>query len=379
MKNKLTLCLCALALVSSVFTSCKKDTDILDIESQIAQKNFPGVYYYLGIDSVNVSTTLKEWGILKNGETKNGYYRIATTGNMSDMDTVNNLTWLDASFAPDGLSMIIPVDLKNPKAHKELVWRDGVIGVDGYVTTKSLISQADNLRALHNDFANYDFVFNDTSYYITTAYDTVVYLAWKTQVVSYTQEQIDSAKQAMIFYHDTIAWFNATYPERAVPDTVRFSSKKQSDNTYKGQVSVPFEETKINEIKTNHGPLKIINSEIIFARDASSGATSGSYVYHEQIWTEEFYDDPTSTKARYEDVSRNMSSARWTFSSFTNAKKFNTLFKGNWDVICNITIGGVPQTPEEMHKVDYFYELAFSNFNKVDGDIMLDGHKYKTK
>jgi hypothetical protein len=379
MKNKLTLCLCALALVSSVFTSCKKDTDILDIESQIAQKNFPGVYYYLGIDSVNVSTTLKEWGILKNGETKNGYYRIATTGNMSDLDTVNNLTWLDASFAPDGLSMIIPVDLKNPKAHKELVWRDGVIGVDGYVTTKSLISQADNLRALHNDFANYDFVFNDTSYYITTAYDTVVYLAWKTQVVSYTQEQIDSAKQAMIFYHDTIAWFNATYPERAVPDTVRFSSKKQSDNTYKGQVSVPFEETKINEIKTNHGPLKIINSEVIFARDASSGATSGSYVYHEQIWTEEFYDDPTSTKARYEDVSRNMSNARWTFSSFTNAKKFNTLFKGNWDVICNITIGGVPQTPEEMHKVDYFYELAFSNFNKVDGDIMLDGHKYKTK
>lgn len=379
MKNKLTLCLCALALVSSVFTSCKKDTDILDIESQIAQKNFPGVYYYLGIDSVNVSTTLKEWGILKNGETKNGYYRIATTGNMSDMDTVNNLTWLDASFAPDGLSMIIPVDLKNPKAHKELVWRDGVIGVDGYVTVKSLISQADNLRALHNDFANYDFVFNDTSYYITTTYDTVVYLAWKTQVVSYTQEQIDSAKQAMIFYHDTIAWFNATYPERAVPDTVRFSSKKQSDNTYKGQVSVPFEETKINEIKTNHGPLKIINSEIIFARDASSGATSGSYVYHEQSWTEEFYDDPTSTKARYEDVSKNMSNARWTFSSFTNAKKFNTLFKGNWDVISNITIGGVPQTPEEMHKVDYFYELAFSNFNKVDGDIMLDGHKYKTK
>ena len=379
MKNKLTFCLCALALVSSVFTSCKKDTDILDIESQIAQKNFPGVYYYLGIDSVNVSTTLKEWGILKNGETKNGYYRIATTGNMSDLDTVNNLTWLDASFAPDGLSMIIPVDLKNPKAHKELVWRDGVIEVDGYVTTKSLISQADNLRALHNDFANYDFVFNDTSYYITTAYDTVVYLAWKTQVVSYTQEQIDSAKQAMIFYHDTIAWFNTTYPERAVPDTVRFSSKKQSDNTYKGQVSVPFEETKINEIKTNHGPIKIINSEIIFARDASSGATSGSYVYHEQIWTEEFYDDPTSTKARHEDVSRNMSNARWTFSSFTNAKKFNTLFKGNWDVISNITIGGVPQTPEEMHKVDYFYELAFSNFNKVDGDIMLDGHKYKTK
>ena len=379
MKNKLTLCLCALALVSSVFTSCKKDTDILDIESQIAQKNFPGVYYYLGIDSVNVSTTLKEWGILKNGETKNGYYRIATTGNMSDLDTVNNLTWLDASFAPDGLSMIIPVDLKNPKAHKELVWRDGVIEVDGYVTAKSLISQADNLRALHNDFANYDFVFNDTSYYITTAYDTVVYLAWKTQVVSYTQEQTDSAKQAMIFYHDTIAWFNATYPERAVPDTVRFSSKKQSNNTYKGQVSVPFEETKINEIKTNHGPLKIINSEIIFARDASSGATSGSYVYHEQIWTEEFYDDPTSTKARHEDISRNMSNARWTFSSFTNAKKFNTLFKGNWDVICNITIGGIPQTPEEMHKVDYFYELAFSNFNKVDGDIMLDGHKYKTK
>lgn len=379
MKNKFTLCVCAVAMVAAVLTSCKKDTDILAVESQIAQNNFPGIYYYLGIDSMEVSTTLHEWGILKDKETKYGYYRIAATGNMKDADTTNDLVWADAAMAQDGLSMIIPVDLKNPAAHKELVWHDGVIAVDGYVTTKSLISQADNLRALHRDFANYDFVFNDTTNYITTAYDTIVYLAWTTKVVNYTQDQIDSAKQAMVFYHDTIAWFNATYPERAVPDTVRFSTKQQGDGTYKGQVSVPFEETKINEIKTNHGPLKIINSEIIFARDASTGATSGSYYYHEQTWTEEYYDDPTSEKAIYDNYVNEETNARWTFSAFTNAKKFNTTFKGNWDMIHNTTIGGVPQTPIEMHEVNYFYELAFSNFNKVDGDIIQNGHKYKAK
>ena len=377
MKNKFTLCACALAMVAALLTSCKDKTDILATEAEIAQKTFPGIYAFVGVDSVNVSTNMYEWALLNEGGKKTGYYRYAATGNMADADVTTNLTWSDATMAENMLSMTIPVDLED-KTHKDLIWNDGVVHVDGYTTAKNLISMVDVLRRLHDEFANYDFVYNDTTNYITITLDTIVYLAWTTKVVNYTQDQIDSAKQAMILYHDTIAWFNATYPERAVPDTVRFSTKQQGDGTYKGQVSVPFEETKVNKIEHNHGPLHIINSEILFARDAQ-GATSGSYVFHEQTWTEECYDDPTSEKAIYEDYTSTISNAKWTFSAFTNAKKFNTVFKGNWDMTLNYTEGGVPQTPTEMHETDYFFELQFSNFNKTDGTIMLDGHKYKAK
>lgn len=381
MKNKFTLCACALAMVAALLTSCKDKTDILATEAEIAQKTFPGIYAFLGIDSVKVSTNMYEWAILNENGKKDGYFRYAATGNMADADVTTNLTWSDATMAENKLSMIIPVDLAD-NTHKDLVWSDGVIATDGYVTSKNLISMVDVLRRLHEEFANYDLVYDDTTFYITTKLDTVVYLAWKTEVVYYTEEQIDSAKQALVQYHDTLVWFNTTYPERAVPDTVKFKSTPEASGAYKGlykgQVSVPFEETKVNKIETNHGPLHIINSEILFAR-AADGATSGSYVLHEQTWTEECYDDPTSAKAIYEDYMGTVSNAKWTFSAFTNAKKFNTVFKGNWDMTLNSTKGGVQQTPEEKHETDYFYELMFSNFNKTDGTIILDGHKYTAK
>lgn len=376
MKNKFTLCACALAMVAALLTSCKDKTDIFAIESKIAQNNFPGFYYCLAIDKENVSTTIYEWYLEDKNGAKTGYYRVASTGNMQDSDVKKNLTWSEATMADDKLSMIIPVVVEGEAMN--LTWSDGVISVAGYTTEKYPISVADVMRTVHETFANYDFVYNDTTNYVTSRMDTIPYLAWKTEVVYYTETQIDSAKQALIVFADTLAWFNATYPNRAVPDTVRFSTKEQPDGTYKGLVPVPYEDNEIVEVKTIHGPLHIINSEIVFAT-ATNGATSGSFVYHEQTWTEECYTDPTSEKAIYEDYMSDLSNAKWTFSAFTNVKKFNTVFKGDWDMTLNYTKGGVPQTPTEMHEKDYFLELQFSNYSKSDGTILMDDHKYTAK
>lgn len=373
MKNKFLLCACMVALTAAMFTSCKKHTDLTESMETIARKNLPGIYAYVGVDRENVSTTLYEWALDDNQGDKKGYYRIASTGNGLDSDTTINLTWAEASMNSEGNAMIIPVEL--PKTHKDLVWNDGVVEVDGYVTYKSLISVADVLRTVHGTFANLDLVHNDTVDYITSRMDTLIYLAWKTQVVSYTQEQIDSAKNAMIEYADTLAWFNATYPSRAVPDTVRFSTKPQADGTYKGQVSVPYEDMDIKEIKTNHGHLHIVNSRIIVNRVGL--VNTGSYYFHEQTWTEECYTKPTTKQAVYTDYVSDLSGAKWTPSAFTNAKKFNILFKGKRDMTLISKVAGEDQKPEEMHETDYFFELPFYNYNKEDGEIMLDGRKYK--
>ena len=203
-------------MTAAVFTSCKKETDLSALDAKIAHKTIPGIYIYLAVDKESVSTTMYEWCLEDNNGTRTGYYRVASTGNGKDSDEKKSLTWSDATMAEDGLSMTIPVVIEGKS--KELVWRDGVIVTDGYATTKSIISMVDVLRTVHESFANLDFVYDDTTNYVTSRMDTTYYLAWKTQVVNYTQEQIDSAKQALIDLADTLTWFNATYPDKAVPD-----------------------------------------------------------------------------------------------------------------------------------------------------------------
>lgn len=377
MKNKLLVCLFAAA---ALLTGCREHTDLTQIDSAIAQRTMLGYYAYLSIDSTQVATTLYEWNLADAGNGKNGYYRVASSGNGLDGDVTDSLVWGSAKMAADGLSMTIPVTLRQG-GNKDLVWSDGVVHVDGYTTTGELISKASVLRSVNENFANFDFVHNDTSYYITTRLDTVYYLAWKTAVVNYTLEQIDSAKQALIAYADTLHWFNETYPDRAVPDTVRFSTKPQADGTYKGQVSVPYEDSEINEIKTNHGPLHIINSEMIFNRTPALVAyvNTGSYYIHEQTWTEECYTKPTDSLAIHEDYVASVTDANWTFSALTNIKKFNVTFKGHWVMTLDSEVAGVAKPQQKKDETDYFFEIPLAGFNRLDGEVVANDLKYKAK
>ena len=355
-----------------------KDEDVFAINEEIANKTLEGIYTFIDVDSAAVTTTLYEWTLTKDStNARVGTYRVASTGNGANSSTEQELVWEEAKMASDGLSMSIPVTVNGET--KTLIWHDGVITIDGYTTSKDLISKISVLRSVHENFANLDFVLDDTTYYVTSRMDTMYYLAWKTAVVSYTQEQIDSAKQAMLTYADTLAWFNATYPSRAVPDTVRFATKPQSDGTYKGQVSIPYEDMEIQEIKTNHGPLHIINSEMIFNRDAN-GATTGSYVFYEKTWTEECYTKPTSDKAIYTDYTNTVTDAQWTPVAYTNIKKFNIMLKGTWDVKTIVTVaGGEPKVEMDLHEENTCYELPLSGFNKTEGEVTSNELKYKTK
>lgn len=380
MKNKLLVCAFA---VAALLSSCQKKADLFEIDSRIAQKTLQGFYAYVGVDSVNMATTLHEWNLVDNENGRVGYYRVASTGNGLDGDVTDSLTWEPATMAEDGLSMKVPVTLKAGGA-KQLVWSDGVISVDGYSTTGELLSKASILRSVGENLANLDFVYSDTSYYITSRNDTMPYLAWKTEVVYWPQDSIDAYKLYLIEMADTLAWFNANLPngEVAVPDTVRFGKNPQSSGQYKGLYKglIPraYETEVIRVIKTNHGPLHIINSEMIFNRSAAL-VNEGSFYFHEQTWSEECYTKPADTTAVHTDYLAQLSDAKWTLSALTNIKKFNILLKGHWQMNETGEKGGVAQTPKSEDKNGYFIELPLSAFNKTDGEVVLDEHKYKTK
>lgn len=361
------------------FAACHSvsNEDVLALDSQIANKTIPGFYTCIVIDSAAMNTTLYEWELAQDSTgARVGAYRVAATGNATDINTEDALTWEEAKMAGDYLSMSIPVTVKGEQ--KTLVWHDGVVTVDNYTTAKDLISKVSVLRSVHENFANLDFVFNDTTNYITSRMDTMHYLAWKTEVVSYTQDQIDAYKQYMLDMHDTIMWFNATYPNRAVPDTVRFSTKQQADGTYKGQISTSYPDKEITEVFTTHGPLHIINSEMVFGRDAN-GATPATYVFYEQTWNEEFYKNPGSDKAEYSVYTLELTDAKWTPSSYTNIKKFNLLLKGKYHMTLEELKSGAMVKTDSDDQENYPFELQLSGYNRQDGEVTLDEHKYKTK
>ena len=366
------------ALIAAVIglAACQKSADIVAVETEIANNTIQGIYTYLAIDTTAVNTTLYEWQLDNDSLGRKGSYRVAATGNGKDENSETALTWQQAIMSEDGLSMSIPVSVAGTE--KVLKWHDGVVSVDGYTTDKDLISKVSVLRTVHENFANLDFVYSDTSYYITTRKDTVYYLAWRTEVVSWPQDSIDAYKLYLLTMVDTIAWFNATYPNRAVPDTVRFSTKPQKDGTYKGQISRAYEDKEIKEIQTNHGPLLIINSEMVYNRTGL--ANTGYYLYHEESWTEECYTDPTSKKAVHVDYTENVTDAKWTPCAFTNIKKFNIMLKGTW-TIKNIseTAGGDPVVNMDKTHPNFLCEVSLYGFNKTDGEVFCGELKYKTK
>ena len=366
--------LCAAVLGFAACHSVSNE-DVLALDSQIANQTLQGIYTYIAVDSTAMNTTLYEWELSQDSTgARVGAYRVAASGNATDINTEDVLTWDEATMAGDYLSMSIPVVVKGEQ--KTLIWHDGVVTVDNYTTAKDLISKVSVLRSVHDNFANLDFVYDDTTNYITSRLDTMHYLAWKTEVVSYTQEQIDAYKQYMIDMHDTIMWFNATYPNRAVPDTVRFSTKQQADGTYKGQISTSYPDMEITTIYTNHGPLHIINSEMVFNREAD-GSTPASYVFYEKIWNEEFYKNPSSDKAEHTEYVLELTNAKWTPTFYTNIKKFNVLLKGKYHLTYKDMIKDEMITSDDQE--NYPFELQLSGFNRLDGEVVLEEHKYKTK
>lgn len=366
-----------LAAVIGLAACQQKESDVMDLNGKIANKTIPGIYACVFVDTVAMNTTLYEWTLTNDPQKgRIGSYRVAATGNGKDVSTETPLTWDEAKMAEDGLSMSIPVSVNGE--NKTLLWQDGVVKVDGYNTTKELISKVSVLRSVHENFANLDFVLMDTTFYITVAKDTTYYLAWKTQVVSYTTEQIDSAKNAMIQYHDTLLWFNATYPNRAVPDTVRFSTKAQGDGTYKGQVSVPYEDMEIKDVKTNHGPLRIINSEMVFNRDAE-GKVPASFNWKEETWNEEYYTKPGTSEATHTYYYVEVTDGLWTPTAYTNIKKFNILVKGKYMLQRKHEESGTEIIDESVEKEVGSIELPLSAFNKADGEVTYKEMKYKTK
>ncbi len=356
--------------------ACKKESDKADlfaIDSNLAQKTLLGNYVSVEVDSVNMSTAINEWKLENGTSGRVGLYKKAATGNAVEAFSVDSLTWSEAVLSDDKLYFTVPIVLNGESL--DLIWRDGVIETDDYVTTKQVISIADIMQGLSTDFANLNYVYDDTVLLETVTFDSIPFLWWDTKVVEYSLDEIEAYKQYLLTMVDTIAWFNENYPPSVrganteIPDTVRFSTKPLASGLYRGLIPLAVEDTAIVSDTTVHGPSQIINSELVFNRDDNMKNT-GLYVFHLKKWSDEYYLKPESPEAYAYDSIYTLDNTLWTLSSFTNAKKFVATMKGKQA----IEVDG-----KKTEKANVFVDFPFSNFNKADGTIEFNGFKYKLK
>lgn len=372
MKMAAIACVAVLGLVG-----CQQQEDLFGLEVEIAENSLQGIYTYVQVDLLNMTTTLYEWKLEDGAAGKVGYYRVVATGSGVDQNGAeDSLTWETPIYSEDKLSMTIPVTLKGEK--KELIWSDGVITVDGYTTTKQVISMANVLRAVNDNFANVTYVLNDTTWVMEELVDSVYYLSWKTQVTSLTQDSIDAYKQYLLTMKDTIAWFNENYPTSKVPDTVRVAPKQQADGTYKVVIPVATEEMTLALDTIIYGPSQIIDAELVMNR--SEKENTGSYSFRLQTFTDDYYYNPEEQTAQSHDSLYILKDVIWTPVSFSNNKKFVVTANGDQKIEVKAEQAGQGIQDKQSEKEDVLKQFSISNFSIAgEGTLDLDGYSYKLK
>ena len=208
MKNKLLVCVCALALLG--LSSCQKDkTDLLAIDAQIAQNTLLGIYVHTVVDSVAMNTTIYEWTIAKDGT---GTYQKRTGGNGAVQEEQATFTWT-ASIAEGNLGMDINATFADGTT-KKMKWSNGLLDTGDYVTTNkaagSIIATA---QSLEESLQSAVYELADTVFF--QAEDSIPFIAWRSDVEFVLPEDTAATRQQLLNdlapYMDTLRWYIEKY------------------------------------------------------------------------------------------------------------------------------------------------------------------------
>ena len=386
MKNKLLVCVCALALLG--LSSCQKDkTDLLAIDAQIAQNTLLGIYVYTVVDSTAMNTTIYEWTIVKDGT---GTYHKRTSGNGAIQEEQANFTWT-ATVAEDNLGMDINAVFADGTA-KKMKWANGQLETGEYVTTSkaagSIIATA---VSLEESLQSAIFLLSDTVFF--QAEDSIPFIAWKSDVEFVLPEDTAATKQQLLNdlapYMDTLRWYIEKFGpvgkayidsttnelrDLVVIDTV---ASKRGKNAGKHGVTYLLQYMDTTVEMRNVGPLTTKNGTITLKREGENNIAEFSYRFADR--TSECYTDPSSDKATLADSTYTMATATWTISSITTSRVFNVLLRGNESQQIIEQKAGVETRNVNTTKENARIELPISGFIVNKGVLVYDGNTYNLK
>ena len=385
MKNKLLVCVCAVALFGLV--GCQKDnTDLLAIDAQLAQNTLLGIYVYTDIDSVAMSTTFYEWTIVKDGT---GTYQKLVSGNGAGSEEQQSFTW-KAEMAEDNLGMAVDLVFADASTRKA-TWANGVLALDEYVTTKVANSTIATVKTLSANLQDLTFQLDDTTFY--QAEDSIPFLAWQSDVAFYAPEDTAVAKAQYLNdlapYADTIKWYIAKYGPVAsahidsvsgeLVDLVVVSPTASSRGKNAGKHGITFIYSYNDTVveMRNVGPLDIAQGTLTIKRE---GETNTAALSHRVAnWTKEVYTKPTTKEATLSDSTFTVATAQWTIASITNQRAFSLLLKGSTNQKVVKQVAGEETENTDVTKDEAFTLLPLTGFNLSSGQVDYNGYTFKLK
>ena len=377
MKNKIFK-LTALLLLVVGFVACQKDdVDVFGISTGLALEKMPGYYTFTEVDSVTMTVTKTECCLEKQVDgVGKGYYLVSKSGVNPSPDDKKLITW-DAVMAENKLSMTTTITFSDGET-KVFRWSEGVLyDASNKVSTKTAKSSVDALKTINADLANKAFEIDQKSYYPHP--DTIEFVAWTTDVTYFAPEDTTSAKANYLAelapYNDTIKWYiknigqiGTVYIDSVtgeLQNLVVIDPTPSSRGKNKGKhgithvIQIDTLQSRVEQIKDR--PQELLSSNVEF-KVAGSNYT-GSYNYHQETWTEEWYLKPGSPEAIYTDSAYAFVATKWAVTAVSNDNVFDVLMKGSEN--------GKPQVS--------FTTIHVSEFNREKGELVIGTLKYLLK
>jgi len=352
-----------LLLVGAIgLVACKEDKNIMDTMFKSADENMSGMYVYLAADTTTLVTSICQRTLSATDFT--GKYEYARIGNNASETSQYEFTWKKVDFSSDGLYINFLAN-STQKGTEKLRWGSkSVFEADGKCLTNSLLDSYSMYTSFYaKQGANENWYHSDTTIWEDEVKQA--YLAWN--MTTYKKIDQDSLQRLKDYFaqdwvKDTIAWYNKTFRETAVPplanipDTVRVV-KTYADKT----VNAYAPRSSVDTIKTRVfiGYKDINTYSLLLARDAqgvNKADLKNTFTsYEKEYYTEK---DPSRMTERIDEFAN----ANWFVLSMINTKKFNLYLK-NASSSRTVLVEGYKKTYDEAGEV-------------TAGELTISGVKY---
>lgn len=365
------LMLSALVLMGVNLTSCQKKFSPMDSIEKLADKNIPGSYAWIDVDSTAMKATVTEYQLAADGT---GKAVVAVSGNGMDVSqTSADINWSRGEFIDGNAFVELSLLDKTTGNTRNIKWGSAALFLEGKIFGKS--SKAAYMKGIYTAFPNTNWGKIDSTFYNSYVQDTTYYLEWnqaKNADAKLTQAQIDALRDyfAQQWVKDTIAWYNKTF-NKNIPDSVKVG--KKSGETYLCVYYIATETKMIKTITTPLAESETNHSSFHFDRDASF-ANTGEYYFHYFQQDSTHYLNPTDPKANAKDSLYRFEVKQWCIGNPLGNTTFDVVARGTLTHKYVVTTAGKAEVKYDRTVPDTVIVFAISGL--YDDECTINGVKH---
>lgn len=367
MKTKLLFGALALALI---FTSCKKDNDVVSTMEKIGDNNMRGMYVGWLVDSAKMQSTMTQYVLDKEAYT--GKLFEISSGNERVYESIEaNFVWKDNGYSKEGTSLLL--DIVMGEQTYPMTWvHKALYNGQGREYSSSLLNIYDTYSKTYTEFAllSNEWVYRDSTIYQDTTKVTQLYLEFQ-EVVSkdISIDSVNSLINYVELMRDSIHWYNKEFG-KTVRDTVYYKENSKKPGFYNAIAAKGTEKSRVIESYTMVGNATEHFVSVQFGSQIGSVPHTLTYSAWTAVYDTNYYKHPEVSK--YEISSVVIEDGKWTFSGLTNGKKFTILGKGT--IKTHTEKDG---EKKDDQKVGGFQEFVISAFSAKDKAMTLGEDKMK--